>query len=145
MKLGKKGEELIKSFEKCRLESYLPTPDDKWTIGWGHTGEFIGPDIVWTQEEADAVFLRDIERFEDCVNRAVTAQVNQNEFDALVSLCFNIGCTAFGKSTLVRLLNAGDYNGASMQFGRWSKQNGKELSGLVRRRAAEAELFEEPV
>jgi len=142
MKLGLQGAALIKSYEKCRLEAYLPTPNDKWTIGWGHTGPYIGPDIVWTQEEADSVFLDDIAWVEECVNKAVTAVVNQNEFDALCSLCFNIGCTAFGKSTLVKLLNAADYDGASKQFSRWSKQNGVELAGLVKRRAAEAVLFE---
>ena len=98
-----------------------------------------------TQEQADAWFLEDVAWAEECVNKAVTALVNQQEFDALVSLCFNIGCAAFGKSTLVKLLNEDDYDGASAQFKVWNKQAGKELAGLTRRRAAEAELFEEVV
>ena len=71
--------------------------------------------------------------------------MNQNEFDALCSLCFNIGCAAFGKSTLVKLLNAADYDGAAEQFRVWNKQNHKELAGLTRRRAAEEALFETEV
>lgn len=143
MNITPKGAALIQSFEKCRLEAYLPTPDDKWTVGWGHCGPDIGPGVVWTQEEADAVFLRDIEKFEACVERSVTVPLTPHEFDACVSLCFNIGCGAFSGSTLVKLLNASDYDAAQKQFSRWNKQAGKELAGLTRRRAAEAELFEE--
>ena len=76
------------------------------------------------------------------MNKAVTAQLTQNEYDALCSLCFNIGCTAFGKSTLVRLLNQGDYDAASLQFRRWDKQQGTVLAGLTKRRFAEERLFE---
>jgi len=98
-----------------------------------------------TQAQADAWFLEDIAWVEECVNKAATAQLNENEFSALCSLCFNIGCAAFGKSTLVKMLNAGDYNGAATQFSRWDKQAGKVLAGLTRRRAAEAELFDKEV
>jgi len=75
------------------------------------------------------------------VNEAVTSQLTQNEFDALCSLCFNIGCKAFTDSTLVRLLNEGDFDAAEAQFKRWNKQAGKELAGLTRRRSAEETLF----
>lgn len=142
MKLSPAGVALIQSFEKCRLHAYLPTPNDVPTIGWGST-EDVRMGDVWTQEQADERFMRDIEWAEDCVNKAVTAQLRQNEFDACVSLCFNIGCAAFGKSTLARMLNAGDYDGAAAQFARWDKQKGQVLAGLTRRRAAEAALFEE--
>lgn len=142
MKIGPKGIALIQSYEKCVLRAYLPTPNDKWTIGWGHTGPHIGPDIVWTQEEADAVFLRDLEWVEDCVNKAVTSQITQNEYDALCSLCFNIGCGAFGKSSLLKALNGGDYDTAAKHFQDWNKQAGQVLAGLTNRRAKEAELFE---
>ena len=142
MKLGERGAELIKNYEKCVLRAYLPTPDDVWTVGWGHTGSDVIEGTVWTQEQADESFLRDVERFEVCVNKAVTVPLQQNEFDACVSLAFNIGCAAFGKSTLVRLLNESDYDGAEAQFARWNKQAGKELAGLTRRRTAEAALFE---
>lgn len=142
MKLGLEGAALIKAYEKCRLIAYLPTPDDKWTIGWGHTGPEVVEGLTWTQDEADEAFLRDIIWVEECVNKAVTAQLLQNEFDALCSLCFNIGCGAFGKSTLVKLLNNGDFDSAAKEFKRWDKQKGQVLAGLTKRRETEAALFE---
>lgn len=142
MKLGERGAELIKSYEQCRLKAYLPTANDQLTIGWGHCGPEVTEHTVWTQEQADEAFLQDVERFERCVNKAVTVPLTQNEFDALVSLCFNIGCAAFSGSTLVRRLNNSDYDAASEQFARWNRQGAKVLDGLTRRRAAEAELFE---
>lgn len=141
MKIGSAGIELIQSFEKCRLRAYKPTPDDVWTCGWGST-KGVTEDTVWTQEEADARFLEDIAWVEACVNKAVTAQMTQNEFDALCSLCFNIGCTNFGKSSLVKALNNGDYDAAARHFSDWNKKNHVELAGLTRRRAQEALLFE---
>ena len=142
MNIGKAGIALIQSYEKCRLKAYLPTPADKWTIGWGHTGDDVGPDTVWTQEEADAEFLNDIAWVENCVNKAVTAQLTQNEFDALCSLCFNIGCPKFQTSTLVKLLNQHNFDAAEQEFRRWDKQKGQVLAGLTKRRAEEARLFE---
>lgn len=141
VKLGEAGKSLIQSYEKCELKAYLPTPDDVWTLGWGHT-KLVSQGDTCTKEEADQWFLEDIKWVEDCVNKSVTAHINQNEFDALCSLCFNIGCTAFGKSTLVKLLNQADYDGAREQFKRWDKQKGQVVRGLTRRRASEAELFD---
>ena len=145
MKLGPQGTALIQSYEKCALSAYLPTPEDKWTIGWGHTGADVESTTLWTQKQADAAFLADIAWVERCVNKSVTASINQNEFDALCSLCFNIGCTAFGKSTLVKELNLANFGAAAEQFSKWNQQAGKELAGLTRRRQAEAELFETEV
>jgi len=141
MKLGPKGKALIQSYEQCRLQAYMPTPDDVPTLGFGHTRGVAMGDTC-TQEQADAWFLEDIAWVEDCVNRAVTSQLTQDEFDALASLCFNIGCRAFSGSTLVKRLNNADYE-VGNEFAKWNKQNGKELAGLTRRRAAEAKLFEE--
>jgi len=141
MRIGPKGIALVKEFEDCRLEAYLPTPEDVPTIGWGSTrGVSMGD--VWTQAQADAALLDDLEDAETCVNRQVKVPLQQEEFDALVSLAFNIGCNAFAGSTLVRKLNESDYDGAAKEFLRWSKQAGKVLPGLVRRRAAEAKLFD---
>lgn len=139
--IGQKGLELIKSYEKCRLKAYLPTPADVPTIGWGKTSKVSMGDTC-TQDQADAWFLEDIDWVEKCVNKAVAAQLTQNEFSALCSLCFNIGCKAFSGSTLVRLLNNGDFDGASAQFLRWDKQAGQVLDGLTRRRREEVVLFE---
>ena len=141
MKLGPQGTALIQSFEKLRLEAYMPTPDDVPTIGWGRTKDVSMGDTC-TQEEADAWFLEDVKWAEDCVNRAVTSTITQQEFDALVSLCFNIGCKAFSGSSVVKELNLANYDGAAKHFMDWVKQNHKELPGLVRRREAEVELFE---
>ena len=96
-----------------------------------------------TQEQADAWFLEDIAWVEDCVNRAITATLLQNEFDALASLCFNIGCHAFSGSTVVKRLNEGDYDAAKDAMMLWNHQHGKELAGLTARRHAEQKLFEE--
>lgn len=141
VKIGAQGIALIKSYEKCKLEAYLPTPNDVPTIGWGHTRNVALGDTC-NSEQADAWFLEDIAWVEDCVNRAVTATLLQTEFDALCSLCFNIGCRAFSGSTLVKRLNAGDED-ASAEFLKWNKQHGQELAGLTARRRAEQELFEE--
>jgi lysozyme len=133
VKIGAKGIALIQSYEKCRLRAYLPTPNDVWTCGWGST-EGVTQHTVWTQDEADARFLADIAWVENCVNKAVTAQLTQNEFDALCSLCFNIGCPRFGSSSLVKALNNGDYDSAAKHFCDWNKQHGEVLAGLTNRR-----------
>ena len=142
MNIGQRGIDLIQEYEQCKLVAYKPTPDDVWTCGWGST-KGVTESTVWTQEEADERFLADLAWVEACVNEAVTSQLTQNEFDALCSLCFNIGCKAFTDSTLVRLINEGDFDGAGLQFSRWNKQAGKVLAGLTRRRAEESQLFEE--
>ena len=140
MKLGEQGKQLIQSFEKCEFTAYKPTPSDVWTLGFGHT-RAVGEGDTCTQEQADAWFLEDVAWAEDCVNRAITQLLNQQEFDALVSLCFNIGCRAFSGSTLVKDLNALDFDSASDQFLAWDKQHGQVLAGLEKRRRAEQELF----
>ena len=142
MKLGPQGTALIQSYEKCQLEAYMPTANDVPTIGFGHTRAVAMGDTC-TQEQADAWFLEDVAWAEDCVDKAITQLINQQEFDALVSLCFNIGCHAFSGATLVKELNLGNYDAASKAFASWNKQGHVELAGLTKRRAAEAALFEE--
>lgn len=140
MRASARGIELIKSFEQCRLIAYKPTPDDVFTCGWGST-QGVTADTTWTQAQADLAFAADLERFEQCVSDALEVEVTQNQFDAMVSLAYNIGCNAFRNSTLLRLVNAGNAEAARQQFGRWNKQKGKVLSGLTRRRDHEAALF----
>lgn len=140
MKIGPAGIKLIKEFEGCRLNAYLDAVGVP-TIGYGSTeGVTIGDTI--TQEEADALLLEDLERFEKCVTEMVKVPIDQNAFDALVSFAFNLGCGALKGSTLLRLLNAGDHPAAAKQFVRWNKAGDKVLAGLTRRRAAEEKLFE---
>lgn len=137
------NEELIKEWEQLRLKAYLPTPNDRWTIGWGHTST-ARPGMVITEEEAQDLFRRDVSWAEAEVNNYVKVALTQNQFDALVSFVFNVGAGAWRKSTMLRKLNAGDYDGAAQEFPRWNKQKGKVLKGLVRRRQHEMELFLTP-
>jgi lysozyme len=144
MATSRVGIDLITSFEDLRLNAY----DDGvgvWTIGFGTTvypnGIRVKKGDVCSLDQAKAYFAFDLKRFERAVNSSVKVTLNQNQFDALVSLAYNIGQTGFKESTLVKKLNAGDYAGAADQFKFWNKGGGKVLKGLVRRRAAEAELF----
>ncbi|MCR6502611.1 lysozyme [Shinella sp. CPCC 101442] len=116
-----------------------------WTIGVGHTSAAGAPAVAKgmkiTAAESDEILSRDLKTFEAGVRAAVKVPVNQNEFDALVSLAFNIGVGAFSKSTLVKKLNAGDRAGAADQFLVWNKAGGKVLQGLTARRQAERKQF----
>lgn len=145
MKLGKKGLELIKSFEGLRLVAY----DDGggvWTIGYGHTKGVKRGDTC-TMEQAEAWLVEDVEEAEDAVKKWVDVPLVQDQFDALVSFVFNVGPgkpglnKGFYSSTMRRLLNQSDYIGASNEFPRWNKDNGKVVAGLTRRREAERRLF----
>ncbi|MFR9677491.1 lysozyme [Acinetobacter sp. SEK570] len=144
MLTSKTGIDLITSFEDIKLNAY----DDGvgvWTIGKGTTvypnGVKVKKGDVCTMEQAKVYFAHDLKRFENAVNSALTVVVNQNQFDALVSLAYNIGEKAFKGSTLVELLNANKFTAAADQFLVWNKGGGKVMKGLVRRRAAERELF----
>ena len=150
-KTSETGIDLIKSFESCRLKAY-PDPGtggEPWTIGWGHTGREVKPGLIWTQQQADKALIEDLMQFEQDVNDLVKVNINQNQFDALVSFAFNVGsdidddtlAEGLGDSTLLKKLNAGDYHGAADEFPKWNKSDGKTLTGLIRRRAAERELF----
>lgn len=142
MTISQAGIDFIKGFEALRLTGYLPTPNDVPTAGWGHTGPDVRIGQTYSLAQCEAWLKSDLARFIAAVNRYVFAPLKQAQFDALVSLAFNIGVGAFGTSTLVRKLNAKDYAGAAAEFSRWDKQNGKPLAGLTRRRAAERAMFE---
>ena len=134
---------LIQSFEQCRLTAYLPTPRDRWTVGWGETGPGIGPGTVWTQEAADASFAQRLRLLGASLDALITAPTTQNQFDAMASLAWNIGLGAFATSTLLRRHDAGDFAAAAHEFARWNRQGGQVLAGLTRRREAEAALYQE--
>lgn len=144
MTTSKVGINLISSFEDTRLNAY----DDGvgvWTIGTGTTvypnGVKVKKGDVCTPEQAKQYFAHDLKKFESTVNQVVKVPISQSQFDALVSLTYNIGSGAFTNSTLLRKLNAKDYSGAADQFLVWNKGGGKVLKGLERRRAAERDLF----
>ena len=139
MNISKKGIELIKRFEGCRLKAYK-CPAGVWTIGYGHTNNVRRDDVI-TQEEAEELLKRDLKVHEDNVKRLVKVALTQGQFDALVSFEYNVGYGNLANSTLLKLLNAGNYDGASKQFKRWVYAGDKVLEGLVKRRIAETELF----
>lgn len=133
---------MIEKFEGLRLSAYLDSVGIP-TIGVGHTsGVHLGETI--TAEDADNILAIDLHHAEQAIYNYVTVELDQNQFDALASLIFNIGGGAFSKSTLLKLLNGGDEVGAANQFLAWNKAGGKVLDGLTRRRAAERELFLAP-
>ncbi len=138
------GVDLICDFEGKRLVAY----DDGvgvWTIGFGTTiypnGIKVKKGDTCTEAQAKSYMAHDLKKFEQAVNGAVNIPLNQNQFDALVSLAYNIGTGAFNKSTLVKKLNAGDICGAADQFDVWVNAGGKRMQGLVNRRAKEKEVF----
>lgn len=141
MTLGAAGTALIKSFEAYRDHAYLPTPHDVWTIGWGHTkGVYQG--MTCTPAQAEQFFHDDTAAAVAAVNASIPTTVTQNQFDAMVSLAFNIGIGNFEHSTLVQLLRSGAQRAlVGGQFLRWNKQAGTVLAGLTRRREAEQKLF----
>ena len=139
MKLGEKGTEILKYFEGCKLTAYQDSVG-VWTIGYGHTkGVYDGMTI--TQDEAEQMLLTELEEYEGYIESMVTVPLTQNQFDALVVWIYNLGPTNFRNSTLLKELNAGNYNAAGQEITRWNKAGGKVLAGLVKRREAEAELF----
>jgi len=144
MKTSADGIALLHYFESCRLEAY-PDPATggaPWTIGWGDTGPDVVPGLKITQEEADARFERRLaQEFEPGVRAAVKVSITQRQFDALVCFAYNVGLANLRSSTLLRMVNRGDFAGARAQFMRWTRANGKVTRGLIRRRAAEAALF----
>ncbi|UHT64273.1 lysozyme [Acinetobacter lwoffii] len=144
MHVSPSGVDLICNFEGLRLKAY----DDGvgvWTIGFGTTkypnGIRVKKGDTCTLDQAKAYMQNDLKSFEQTVNNTVKVPLNQNQFDALVSLAYNIGSTAFKNSTLVKRLNEGNYNAAANQFNVWVNAGGKRMQGLVNRRAAERTLF----
>ena len=164
MKLSKAGEDLMHRFEGCRNKPYL-CPADIWTIGYGHVlyQEQIrlpvvtdkpnvvvrkkfslkqGDNRVWSKQEIDDLFKKDVATFERGVLRLVPGVVGrQGAFDALVSISFNFGLGNLQRSTIRMRANRGDWEGAAEAFRAWTKGGGKVLPGLVRRREAEIALF----
>ncbi len=139
MTINSEGVNLIKSFEGMELEAYLD-PVDVWTIGYGHT-KTVEPGMVITEAKAEELLRQDLQEFEEAVTEAVEVSINPNQFSALVSFCFNLGADSLFQSTLLKLLNQGDFQGTADQFPRWNKAGSQVLEGLTRRRKAERALF----
>lgn len=140
MKASKDAEDKIKFFEGLRLRAYEDGPGN-WAVGYGQNGENIDASTTITKEQAEALLQAHLDKLSDQVDELVTVELEQHQFDALVSLAYNIGIGAFRRSTLLRKLNEGDFKGAANQFTRWVYANGQRLPGLKRRRIAERDLF----
>ena len=139
MRTSEAGVNLIKTFEGCRTTAYRCSAG-VWTIGYGHTTD-VKEGMTITQHQCDVMLEVDIEQYENYVNNYVVVSLTQNQFDALVSWVYNLGPTNFRKSTMLKVLNDGNYDEVPYQMKRWNKAGGKVLKGLVIRREAEAELF----
>ena len=140
MKISGEGLALIKKFEGCELESYRCSANVV-TIGFGHT-RTAKEGMTITREEADMLLEEDIRSFETSVLSLVEVDLKQCEFDALIAWTFNLGAFNLKSSTLLKRINAKDWNDVPHQIKRWNKANGTVLQGLIRRREAEALLFQ---
>ena len=120
------------------LEAYQDSVD-VWTIGWGHTKDVFDGMVV-TQKEADAMFLYELEEYENYINR-INVPLEQHQFDALVSWVYNLGPANLVSSTMLKRLKSGDYWDVPTQIKRWDKAGGEVLRGLTIRRESEAYMF----
>lgn len=144
MKLSQQGLTLLKEFEGFRAKAYIPVPGDVPTIGYGFTHGVKMGDVM-TPAEADARLIEELRPYEMAVWQACTNEPNQNQFDAMVLICYNIGTAGFKRSTVLKAHNRGDYQAAARAFGLWNKSGGKVYAGLTRRRAEESALYLTPV
>ncbi len=144
MKISYNGVQFLKQWEGFKAEAYKET-GGVWTIGYGTTkwlGKPVEQGMTITEKEAELALQVDLAWAQTAVNQLVRVSLTQNMFDALVSFVYNVGETAFSKSTLLRLLNQGNYTEVSKQFERWKFDNGKVVKGLLARREAERALFQ---
>ena len=140
MQISEEGISLIKHFEGCGLEAYQDSIGI-WTIGFGTIKGVKEGDKI-NQDEAEHLLQEEMPEYEGYINDMVKVPLEQNQFDALCSWVFNLGPKNLQESTLLKLLNAGDYHTTPEQIKRWNKAGGVILGGLVKRREAEANLFE---
>jgi hypothetical protein len=143
MSLGQNGLDLIKNFEGLRLEAYQDSIGI-WSIGVGSiriNGQPVQQGMVITEDQANQLLTEELNHFVEIINQVVQVDLTQNQFDALVSFTYNLGDGNLRKSTLLRKLNAGDYQGAADEFPKWDRAGGQVIAGLLRRRNAERDLF----
>ena len=140
MNISQEGISLIKKFEGCELEAYKCAAG-VWTIGYGHTKDVKEGDSI-LKEDAESMLVHELQKYCNDVDIAVKVDLKQNEFDALVSWTYNLGPTNLNSSTMLKVLNEGKHNEVPAQMKRWNKASGQVKQGLVRRREAEALMFE---
>ena len=138
--ISQTGIDLIKQYEGCKLKAYQDSAKI-WTIGFGTT-KGITRGMVITPEEAEDLFRGDLIFSEDCIKRLVKVELTQNEFDALVSWTYNLGCGSLRRSTMLKHINRQEHKMlVTLEMKKWNKAKGRVLKGLTRRREAEAKLF----
>lgn len=139
--INDEGIELIKHFEGFSPDRYICAAGMP-TIGYGHTGAGVQLGTI-TEQQGEELLRSDLRQAERAVLRLINVPLTDNQYAALVSFVFNLGAGALQRSTLRSKLNRGEYEAAALEFHKWVYAGGRKLKGLVRRRAAEAELFEE--
>lgn len=141
--ISQDGVKMIEGFESLRLQAYYDLRGIL-SIGYGHTRGVREGDLI-TRETAEALLREDLEAAQNCVRQAVNmVRLTQHQFDALVSLVFNIGCTGFHNSQTLRCLEIGDFEGAAEGFSHWTRAGIEHPAGLIKRRADEAAWFRTP-
>lgn len=137
MRTSTAGINLIKQFEGCRLTAYKPVPTEKyWTIGYGHYGQDVAPNMTITQAQAEIMLGIDLVKYEQAVDHYAIFPLSQNQFDALVSFAYNCGV-----GNLQKLLKGRTAPQVAEAMLKYNKAGGKVLTGLTRRRKAEYDLF----
>ena len=140
MQISEEGLSLIKKYEGCELKAYR-CPANVLTIGYGHIKDVKEGDQI-TKEEANYMLQEEMIEYEGYVNDMVDVELNQSQYDSLCAWVYNLGPTNFQSSTLLKVLNKGRYNEVPQEIKRWNKANGQVLNGLIKRREAEALLFQ---
>jgi len=140
MQISEEGLSLIKKYEGCELKAYR-CPANVLTIGYGHIKDVKEGDQI-TKEEANYMLQEEMIEYEGYVNDMVDVELNQSQYDSLCAWVYNLGPTNFQSSTLLKVLNEGRYNEVPQEIKRWNKANGQVLNGLIKRREAEALLFQ---
>lgn len=142
--ISEKGYAIIREFEGFKAEAYLDT-GGVWTIGFGTikypNGMRVKKGDTCTREQAEQWLKNDCKWVDACLDKYLTIKPTQNQFDALASFVYNVGETAFAKSTMLTLLNQNNFTAAANQFDRWVFDNGKRITGLANRRTKEKALF----
>jgi lysozyme len=139
MKISEDGLELIKKFEGCETTAYQDSVG-VWTIGFGHT-KGVEEGQTCSIEDAESMLADEMDEYEGYINNMVKVDLQQHEFDALVAWVYNLGPTNLGESTMLKVLNGGQFDRVPDEMNRWTRAGGEILEGLVRRRQAESLMF----
>lgn len=132
---------LVRQFEGCQLQAYHDVGRGVMTIGWGHTGKDVHEGLIWTQAQADAALVTDLQDAAIAAHGIVKTKATDRQLGALISLCFNVPASDLATSDLLASFNKGDWASAVRQWIRWDHANHEEKKGLLRRRLIEAATY----